>query len=112
MTTKKCSRHGQLFGESCQECDRLGIKTQPCKTCGALAQATECDGCWEVEMRLADYLQQGPKAVLFVRAALEAFDRSEDKRTERCICQVVHYISGQPSERVRSPNCKAHGEKA
>jgi hypothetical protein len=46
-----------------------------CETCGEPTRMTgtkRCDGCWEVEHRLARYLCLGPKAVAFVDAALQA----------------------------------------
>jgi hypothetical protein len=48
--------------------DRLNLKHAPCATCGTPAQApasmpalvrVTCDGCWEVEHRLRDYLRDG-----------------------------------------------------
>lgn len=48
--------------------------TVPCGTCGRATQMTgtkRCDGCWEVEHRLADYLRTGgPNAWVFVGEAL------------------------------------------
>lgn len=48
--------------------------TVPCETCGTLTTMTgtkRCDGCWEVEHQLADYLQRGgKKARAFVEGAL------------------------------------------
>lgn len=45
----------------------------PCATCGAatpMRGTRRCDGCWEVEHRLAQYLETGPNARNFVRHAL------------------------------------------
>jgi hypothetical protein len=56
------------------ELDRLGVKHVPCKTCGFPTDKTGtglCDGCWEVEHRLATYLRDGGRvAVSFVARAL------------------------------------------
>ena len=52
----------------------LDIKHVPCKTCSYPTDKTGtglCDGCWEVEHRLAAYLRDGGRvAVSFVARAL------------------------------------------
>jgi hypothetical protein len=51
-----------------------GSPAVPCETCGIPTPMTgtkRCDGCWEVEHRLRDYLRTGgAKARAFVEAAL------------------------------------------
>lgn len=55
-----------------------------CETCGErrrVANAKLCDGCWEVEHRLADYLRSGlDNARKFVAEALAKADREEVRR--------------------------------
>jgi hypothetical protein len=58
-----------------REFDRNQIKHVPCKTCSRPTSTIGtrlCDGCWEVEVRLRDYLNKGPAAVRFVTGALAA----------------------------------------
>jgi hypothetical protein len=55
--------------------DRLGQTLAPCKTCGApaaFADAHECTNCYEVEGRLSQYIDGGPKAIKFITDALAA----------------------------------------
>lgn len=52
----------------------IRVETCPCKTCGKstpMLGTKLCDGCWEVERRLADYLREGgDNARKFVEDAL------------------------------------------
>ena len=71
------SRQEDTDRQRAAEFDRLGIKHAPCATCGTPAQGLSpslCDGCWEVEHRLADYLRDGgDKAMqVLVRALTKA----------------------------------------
>jgi len=53
----------------------LGIRHVPCETCGVPTDKTgtkRCDGCWEVEHRLAAYLRDGDYAAFaFVSRVLQ-----------------------------------------
>jgi hypothetical protein len=68
--------------------------TVPCGTCGVPTRMTgtkRCDGCWEVETRLRDYLNTGERAKAFVRAALRKVrplprKHSRDGRVRCPIC--------------------------
>jgi hypothetical protein len=54
------------------EFDRLKMPWVPCETCGDPTHSTgtkRCDGCWEVEHRLRDYLTN-PRGQVFVAKAL------------------------------------------
>ena len=55
--------------------DRFGRETVPCGTCGeptSMLGTKRCDGCWEVEARLAGYLRVGGiVAALTLRRAIE-----------------------------------------
>jgi hypothetical protein len=54
---------------------RGGGKTVPCETCGTPTLMTgtkRCDGCWEVEHRLADYIRRSSKSRDFVSSTLLA----------------------------------------
>ena len=51
--------------------ERLGMKWVPCETCGNPTHSTvtkRCDGCWEVEHRLRDYLKHARGRVFAARA--------------------------------------------
>lgn len=57
------------------EFDRLGMKWVPCDVCGdpTLATATKrCDGCWEVEHRLRDFLKSQRGQVVVAEALVQA----------------------------------------
>lgn len=50
------------------------VPTVPCTTCRRPTTYTGtqlCNGCWEVQHRLADYLAGGARAVAFVKKALK-----------------------------------------
>jgi hypothetical protein len=58
----------------CRRCGRNACECVPCETCGELTAMTgtkRCDGCWEIERRLRDYLRSDGGRE-FVAAALEA----------------------------------------
>jgi hypothetical protein len=81
--------------------DYLGREKAPCKTCGAPSAfhgATECTNCYEVEGRLAQYIDGGPKAVAFVKEALATLIKttamSNDKVYDRCVAANAEVRSG------------------
>lgn len=58
------------------------MATIPCETCGAQTRMTgtkRCDGCWEVEHRLADYVRLGGvKAVATILGSTDIGERLEE----------------------------------
>ncbi len=68
-------------------------ETTPCETCDSptrLANATRCDGCWEVESRLHSYLHNGgAKAVTFVEQTLRTVRRATLSAREAKALTVV-----------------------
>jgi len=63
--------------------DPVEEATIPCETCGTPTRMTgtkRCDGCWEVEHRLAAYLRTGPKARALVRKQLAESVRPKKAR--------------------------------
>ena len=58
-----------------EEFERLGVKWVPCETCGGPTHSTatkRCDGCWEVEHRLRDYLKTTQGQVVVAKALVQA----------------------------------------
>ena len=68
--------HEDTKRQRAAEFDRLGIKHVPCGVCGLPTMTTataRCDGCLEVEHRLADYLLAGGEAAFrFVNKTVRA----------------------------------------
>ena len=62
--------------------DRLyGKPTVPCKFCDKPTPMTNtkmCDGCWETEHRIEDFLRTGTKAQTFVLETLAKIVGEED----------------------------------
>lgn len=56
------------------------VPTVPCATCGKETRYTgteRCDGCWEVERLLPNYLRGGSKAIAFVSGELRTAVRAK-----------------------------------
>ena len=55
--------------------ERLGMKWVPCETCGDpthMISTKRCDGCWEVEHRLRDYLKTTQGQAVVAKALVQA----------------------------------------
>jgi len=82
----------------------LGVAFVPCETCGDPTDKTgtkRCDGCWEVEHRLADYVRYGGDvARAHLAKALydggEVRELSVHERHRWGACPVCHAQHGQP----------------
>jgi len=74
------SQWDSLKRRRADELDRLGVAHTPCVTCGIPTEKTgtqRCDGCWEVEHRLGDYLRRGgEKAARAIRKALREWEEA------------------------------------
>ncbi len=77
-------------------------ETIPCETCGQptpMLGTKRCDGCWEVEHRLGDYMKH-PKGLDFVRGLLPKLDDWVDGKPDAWDYEAVLRRHGVTVEQV------------